>query len=301
MIYTITFNPSIDYIATCNDFKLGETNRTSKEIIYPGGKGINVSIVLNNLGIENTALGFLAGFTGKEIQRLLDEKGISNDMILVEKGFSRINVKLKSNEETELNGMGPNITDEDINKLYQKLDTLQNGDVVVLSGSVLKCVGQGIYADIMEHYKKKDIEFVVDATDALLLDSIQYKPFLIKPNNHELGDLFSVTLDTYEDVIAYAKILQQYGARNILVSMGKKGAVLISEDGDEFISQAPSGTLINSVGAGDSMVAGFLYGYMKYHSYEKAFKYSIASGSASAFSERLATKEEIEILYKTLN
>lgn len=300
MIYTVTFNPSLDYIASCDDFVLGQTNRTTKEIIYPGGKGINVSIVLRNLGQDSTALGFLAGFTGDEIKRLILKEGIKNEMIEVNNGFSRINIKLRSKQESELNGMGPLIDDESIKKLYQKLDNLNSDDILVLAGSIPSSMPSNIYSDIMDYLKDKNMKIVVDATKDLLLNVIPYKPFLIKPNNHELGELFNVELRTREEVIPYAKKLQELGARNVLVSLAGEGAVLVDENNGIHLSPAPKGKVINSVGAGDSMVAGFLYGYKTFNNYNEAFKYGLCTGSASAFSEQLAKLEEVKELYKNL-
>ena len=239
MIYTITFNPSLDYIAVCEDFQLGETNRVSKETIFPGGKGINVSIVLSNFGMETTALGFLAGFTGEEIRRLVVEKGIRNEMIWVENGFSRINVKLKSQTESELNGMGPLIDDAAIAKLYEKLDTLTSDDILCLAGSIPSCMPPTMYSDIMKHLQGLDIRIVVDATKDLLMNVLEYRPFLIKPNNHELGELFGVKLTTRDEVVPYAIRLQEKGARNVLISMAGEGAVLVDENGNVYQSEAP--------------------------------------------------------------
>ena len=300
MIYTVTFNPSLDYIASCDDFILGQTNRTTKEIIYPGGKGINVSIVLRNLGLDTTALGFLAGFTGDEIKRLILKEGIKNEMIEVNNGFSRINVKLRSTKESELNGMGPSIDEESIKKLYQKLDNLTSADILVLAGSIPSSMPSSIYSDICNYLKDKNMKIVVDATKDLLLNVIPYKPFLIKPNNHELGELFNVELNTREEVVPYARKLQELGARNVLVSLAGEGAVLVDENGEVYSSKAPKGKVINSVGAGDSMVAGFLYGYKTFNNYHEAFKYGVCTGSASAFSEELAKFNEVIDLYKNL-
>ncbi len=300
MIYTVTFNPSLDYIASCDDFVLGQTNRTTKEIIYPGGKGINVSIVLRNLGQDSTALGFLAGFTGDEIKRLILKEGIKNEMIEVNNGFSRINIKLRSKQESELNGMGPTIDEESIKKLYQKLDNLNSDDILVLAGSIPSSMPSNIYSNIMDYLKEKKLKIVVDATKDLLLNVIPYRPFLIKPNNHELGELFNVELNSKEEVVPYARKLQELGARNVLVSLAGEGALLVSEDKKVYSSKAPKGKVLNSVGAGDSMVAGFLYGYLTYKDYNEAFKYGIATGSASAFSEELAKLNEVKELYKTL-
>lgn len=300
MIYTVTFNPSLDYIASCDDFILGQTNRTTKEIIYPGGKGINVSIVLRNLGLDTTALGFLAGFTGDEIKRLIIKEGIKNEMIEVNNGFSRINIKLRSSQESELNGMGPSIDQQSIMKLYQKLDNLTSDDILVLAGSIPSCLPSNIYSDICNYLKDKNMKIVVDATKDLLLNVIPYKPFLIKPNNHELGELFKVELNTREEVVPYAKKLQELGARNVLISLAGEGAVLVDENGEVYSSKAPKGKVINSVGAGDSMVAGFLYGYKTFNNYNEAFKYGVCTGSASAFSEQLAKLDEVIDLYKNL-
>ncbi len=298
MIYTVTFNPSLDYIVTVKDFKTGVVNRTTEEIIFPGGKGINVSMVLKNLGYESTALGFMAGFTGEAICNLLDKKGITTDFITVEKGVSRINVKLRSNEESEINGQGPEILDTDIQKLYSKLDTLGDGDTLVLAGSIPDVMPQSIYMDIMKHLEGKNIRIVVDATKDLLVNVLAYKPFLIKPNNHELGEIFGVEISDKDDVVMYAKKLQKKGARNVLVSMAGDGAVLVTEDGQEFRAEAPKGKVVNSVGAGDSMVAGFIAGYLSTKEYIEAFKMGVCTGSASAFSEELATKAEVEELLK---
>ena len=300
MIYTITFNPSLDYIVNCEDFRLGETNRTSKELIFPGGKGINVSIVLSNLGLDTTALGFLAGFTGEEIRRLIIEKGIRNEMIPIDNGFSRINVKLRSKQESELNGMGPLINEEAIRKLYEKLDKLSEEDILCLSGSIPSSMPATMYSDIMEYLKDRKIRIVVDATKDLLKNVLKYKPFLIKPNNHELGELFDVELSKRHEIEPNARKLQEMGAKNVLVSMASEGAVLLDENGKVYESAAPKGKLVNSVGAGDSMVAGFIYGYLKFQDYEKAFKYGLSAGSASAFKEELDELEDVEKLYRTL-
>lgn len=300
MIYTITFNPSLDYIVNCDDFKLGETNRTNKELIYPGGKGINVSIVLSNLGMDTTALGFLAGFTGKEIQRLILEKGIKNEMIWIDEGYSRINLKLRSNEESELNGMGPFIDSKAIDELFNKLAKLTDKDILCLSGSIPSSMPNTMYSDIMSFLQDKGIKIVVDATKDLLMNVLKYKPFLIKPNNHELGELFNVKISNRDEVEPYARKLQELGARNVLVSMAKDGAVLLDENGSVYKSEAAKGKVVNSVGAGDSMVAGFIYGYLKYNDYHEAFKYGLASGSASAFKDDLANKEDVLKLYNEL-
>lgn len=296
MIYTVTFNPSLDYIVTVPHFTCGRVNRTSEERIFPGGKGINVSIVLKNLGVETTALGFFAGFTGEKLKSLMEEKGIRADFIPVAEGMTRINVKLRSGEETEINGQGPAIGEEDIKKLYEKMEELSEGDVLVLAGSIPDVMPKTIYMDIMAHLQEKKLHIAVDATKDLLVNVLQYRPFLIKPNNHELGEIFGVELTQKPEVIRYAKKLQEMGARNVLVSMAGEGAVLAAEDGSVYEAMAPKGNVVNSVGAGDSMVAGFLAGYLQSGDYEKAFYMGLCTGSASAFSEELATKSEVEAL-----
>lgn len=297
MIYTVTFNPSLDYIVSVDDFKLGKTNRTSSELMLAGGKGINVSIVLKNLGVESTALGFIAGFTGDEIAERLKKQGINAGFIKIDEGMSRINLKVKNIDGTEINGQGPVISSQKQEELMRILDKLQNGDVLVLAGSIPSSMPSDIYSKILEHMKGKDIITIVDATKDLLLNVLEYKPFLVKPNNYELGEIFGVELVTREDVVPYAKKLQKMGARNVLISLAGEGAVLIAEDGNVYNSPAPDGKLVNGVGAGDSMVAGFLEGYMRTRKYEYAFYRGLAAGSASAFSEYLATKEEVERVF----
>ncbi len=296
MIYTVTFNPSLDYIVAVDNLRLGEVNRTSREIMNPGGKGINVSLVLRNLGYDSTALGFQAGFTGRELVRLMEEQGIQAEFIEVKKGFSRINVKVKSNEESEINGMGPGIDSGDIDTLYARLDALQDGDILVLAGSIPSVMPETMYSDIMKQLSGKKLQIVVDATKDLLMNVLQYHPFLIKPNNHELGEIYGVTLGTREEVVPYAQKLQEAGARNVLISMAGAGAVLLTEDGQIYQSDAPRGRVENSVGAGDSMVAGFIAGYLVSKDYEQAFYTGLCTGSASAFSEGMATKEAVEEL-----
>ena len=297
MIYTVTFNPSLDYIVSVSDFKLGLTNRTDSELLLPGGKGINVSTVLMNLGIENTALGFMAGFVGDEIVRKLEEMGVRSDFIRIPEGVSRINLKLKSIDGTEINGMGPEISAEKVQELMKKLDRLKEGDVLFLAGSIPSSMPDDMYEKIMARLDGKGVMIVVDATRDLLVNVLKYHPFLVKPNNHELGEIFGVELKNRQDVIPYGKKLQEKGARNVLVSMAGEGAVLIAEDGQVFDAPAPKGKLINGVGAGDSMVAGFVAGWIEKQDYEYAFHMGVASGSASAFSENLATKEEIINVY----
>ena len=301
MIYTVTFNPSLDYIVSVENFELGKTNRTNTELIFPGGKGINVSMVLQNLGYESMALGFMAGFTGREIERLLSERSVKSNFIEVAEGISRINVKLRSGEESEINGMGPAIGKKDIDKLYAQLDELENGDVLILAGSIPSVMPESMYMDIMKYLKGRDLKIVVDATKNLLVNVLEYGPFLVKPNNHELGEIFGVTISKKEEVIPYAKKLQEKGARNVLVSMAGEGALLVTENGEVFESNPPEGKVKNSVGAGDSMVAGFLAGYLKSENYEEAFYMGLCTGSASAFSDNLATKGEVIELLKQFN
>lgn len=301
MIYTVTFNPSLDYIVSVNDFQLGLTNRTDSELILPGGKGINVSTILMNLGIDSTAFGFAAGFTGEEIIREVEAMGIRSDFIKIDSGISRINLKLKNIDGTEINGSGPEISEEKIEELLRKLDILGEGDILVLAGSIPASMPADMYSTIMERLQHKNVTFIVDATKDLLINVLKYKPFLIKPNNHELGELFDVKLTTREEVIPYGKKLQKQGARNVLISMAGEGAVLVAEDGSVYEAPAPKGTLVNAVGAGDSMVAGFTTGWIEKKDYRHAFYMGVSAGSASAFSEYLATKEEIMDLYEKVS
>ncbi|MDD3173142.1 MAG: 1-phosphofructokinase [Herbinix sp.] len=293
MIYTVTLNPSIDYIVSVNDFQTGRVNRTNKEIVFPGGKGINVSLVLKNLGYDSTALGFTAGFTGEELSKRLKEKGITAEFIKVKNGLTRINVKIRSKEESEINGQGPVIDISEINSLYEVLDMLQDDDILVLGGSVPESMSSSIYMGIMERLCKKRIKIIVDATKDLLVNVLKYKPFLIKPNNHELSEIFDLQLQSKEEIIIYAKKLKEMGAQNVLVSMAGEGAILVTEEDKIYVTKAPKGKVKNSVGAGDSMVAGFIAGYMDTKDYKEAFKMGVCTGSASAFSEELATKEEV--------
>ena len=300
MIYTVTFNPSLDYIVSVEDFKTGTTNRTGSELILPGGKGLNVSMVLGNLGLENTALGFAAGFTGAEIVRRVEEIGVKADFIPVSGGISRINLKLKSIEGTEINGCGPVIGKDALEQLLEKLAVLGEGDVLVLAGSIPRSVPDDIYGEILRRLSGKAVLTVVDAERELLVKVLEYHPFLVKPNNHELGEIFGVELADREAVIPYAKRLQEMGAGNVLVSLAGEGAVLAAEDGNIYEAPAPKGKLINGVGAGDSMVAGFLAGWMRKKDYRHAFHMGMAAGSASAFSEFLATREEVMAVYRQL-
>ncbi|MDR7810883.1 1-phosphofructokinase [Lacrimispora sp.] len=301
MIYTVTFNPALDYVVRVDHFALGAVNRTEQESIYYGGKGLNVSAVLSTLGYGNTALGFVAGFTGDEIERGVKGLGFQSDFIRVEKGLSRINVKLRSQEETEINGMGPEITGEDVKQLFEKLDRLAAGDVLVLSGSIPKSIDDDIYERIMESLDGRGVRIVVDATKDLLINVLPYHPFLIKPNNHELGEMFGVTLHGPEEIIDYGKRLQEKGAKNVLISMAGDGAILITEEEEVFRMGVPKGTVKNSVGAGDSMVAGFIAGYLENGSFMHALRLGSAAGSASAFSEGLAGREDIMRLYEELS
>ena len=296
MIYTVTFNPSLDYIVSVKDFRPGMTNRTSSELMLAGGKGINVSIVLGNLGIKSTALGFIAGFTGDEIVRRLHNGGINSEFIKINDGISRINIKLKSIDGTEINGQGPHIDSSHIEQLMNRLRRLESGDVLVLAGSIPAGISDNIYKDIMDMLKDKGVQIVVDATSRLLTNVLEYNPFFIKPNQHELGDIFNVTLNTQEEFIPYALELKKMGAVNVCVSMGGKGAILVADDGNVYKAKAPDGILKNSVGAGDSLVAGFLSGWIEKKDYEYAFRKGVATGSASAFSERLATNGEVNDL-----
>lgn len=301
MIYTVTFNPSLDYIVRVENFKAGKINRTYYENILPGGKGINVSIVLKNLGHDSAALGFKAGFTGNELASRLVNYGVQAQFIEVAEGMTRINLKMKSDEETEINGQGPNILESDIQKLYEQLDTLKAGDTLVISGSVPNTLPGDMYERIMSRLEGRGIDIVVDAERDLLVNVLKYHPLLIKPNNHELGAIYGVELKTRDEVIPYAKKLQEEGARNVLISMAGEGAVFISEKGDIIKSAAPKGKVVNSVGAGDSMVAGFLAGMIESDGdYNTAFRMGVCTGSASAFSPDLATREEVEALLKTI-
>ena len=300
MIYTITFNPALDYISQVENFEIGKINRTKTEKILPGGKGLNVSTVLKNLGIESTALGFIAGFTGEELKRSIEEKGIKTDFIKVEKGITRINVKISSNEETALNGNGPEITEEDINKLLEKIKEITKEDMVILAGNIPRCINNDIYEIICKTLEKNNVTFVVDATKELLMNVLKYKPFLIKPNKEELEETFKEKIETKEEIIVHAKKLQQIGAQNVLISLGGDGAILVTTEGKEYYSKAPKGKVLNTVGAGDSMVAGFIAGYEQSGEFEQAFKIGIATGSASSFSMNLATAEEVANLLKEI-
>lgn len=300
MVYTVTFNPAIDYVVHTDQMNLGEVNRLQGEEVYFGGKGINVSNVLKELGIESKALGFVAGFTGIAIEQSLKENGIETDFVHLDQGISRINVKIKSKEETELNGQGPDIPEEKVKELFQKLDCLKDGDILILAGSIPSTLPSDIYERILAHLEGKNIKAVVDSTKDLLKKVLKYQPFLIKPNNFELGEMFGVTLKTTEEITKYAKKLKEMGAVNVLVSMAGDGAVLLDENGNTHICGVCRGTVKNSVGAGDSMVAGFVAGSMN-GDYEYALKLGTASGGATAFSDGLAKKETIFRLLEQLN
>lgn len=300
MVYTVTFNPALDYVVRVNHFTAGAVNRTVEEHIFYGGKGINVSALLANLGYASTALGFVAGFTGDEIERGVKSLGFSSDFIRVKKGMSRINVKLKSDEESEINGMGPEITPEDVEELFKKLDKLTKGDVLVLSGSIPTVMDSRIYEAILARLEGKGVLTAVDAEKELLLNVLKYRPFLIKPNNVELGDIFGVVLKDSSEVELYARRLQDMGARNVLVSMAGDGSLLVTEDKKAYRMGVAKGVVKNSVGAGDSMVAGFLAGYLEKGDYAHALRLGTAAGGATAFSDGIGTREEIMELYSQL-
>ena len=299
MIYTVTFNPAIDYVVHTGKMKLGEVNRSVSEEMYFGGKGINVSYVLNELGIKSKALGFTAGFIGEAIENGIEKMGIESDFVRLESGNSRINVKIKSAEETELNGQGPEISKEALDTLFSKIDELDDGDMLVLAGSIPSSLPDDVYEKILKRLSGKDVRTVVDATKNLLLNVLKYRPFLIKPNNFELGEIFDVTLKNIDDIEKYAGKLQEMGARNVLVSMAENGALLLDENGKTHVCGVCKGTVRNSVGAGDSMVAGFIAGYLQ-GDFDYALKLGTASGGATAFSDGLAVKSRISKLLEQL-
>lgn len=299
MIYTVTFNPAVDYVVHCDELMAGSVNRSAKEEIYFGGKGINVSMVLGELGIKSKALGFVAGFTGDAIEKEMARKGICSDFVKLRKGFSRINIKIKAKEETELNSQGPEILQEDIDKLFEKLDEISDGDTVVIAGSIPGSLPSDIYERILERLETKKVRAVVDATKELLMNVLKYKPFLIKPNNFELGEMFGTELKTDDEIAAYAEKLKAMGAVNVLVSMAGDGALLLDENGRVHKCGVCKGSVKNSVGAGDSMVAGFLAG-CETGDYEYALKLGTAAGGATAFSDGLAKKELVYELLKQL-
>lgn len=301
MIYTVTFNPSLDYVVQVENFQGDAVNRTSEEHVYPGGKGNNVAVIASNLGMKSRALGFKAGFTGAAMEQMLQEFGCDTDFIALEEGVTRINVKVRSDDEFEINGQGPRIPEEKIRQLYEKLDALESRDVLVLSGSIPNTLPDDMYERILERLAGTGVRISVDATKDLLMNALKYHPFLIKPNNHELGEMFGVILENDEEIAEYARRLQMMGARNVLVSMAGDGAILVTEEGSVLKQLPPAGEVVNSVGAGDSMVAGFLTGYLKTGSYGEALKLGIAAGSATAFTSWLADHEAIDKLYKTLD
>lgn len=300
MIYTVTFNPALDYVMIIDEFKSGNVNRCENEFLNPGGKGINVSTMLSELGEENIALGFIAGFTGRELVSKLNERKIKTDFIELKDGLTRINVKIKGNIESEINAKGPNIDKEDLQKLLIQIDTLKDNDILVLAGSIPSSIDDDIYEQIMKRLSEKNVHVVVDATKDLLKNVLKYKPFLIKPNHHELAEFFDVKINSDEEIVEYAKKLQEMGAENVLVSMAADGAILVTKENEVIKTNTPKGKVVNSVGAGDSMVAGFIYGYLKNKDYKEALRFGSAAGSASAFSESIATKEKVEELLKEL-
>lgn len=299
MVYTVTFNPAIDYVVHIKDIRVGATNHSDSEEMYFGGKGINVSVVLKELGVNSKALGFVAGFTGEAIEKGLKDLKVDTDFVHLKTGNSRINVKLKASEETEINGQGPHIDDKSVTLLFQKLDALTDGDTLILAGSIPSSLPADIYEKILERLSGKKIRVIVDATKDLLLNVLKFKPFLVKPNNHELGDMFGVTLQTDEEIEKYARKLQDMGAVNVLISMAGDGSMLIDETGKMHRMGVCKGKVKNSVGAGDSMVAGFTAGIQS-GDYEYALKLATAAGGATAFSDGLATKDKITKLFNTL-
>ncbi|WP_235070247.1 1-phosphofructokinase [Turicibacter sp. TJ11] len=302
MIYTVTLNPSIDYVVNMDQLVEGTVNRISTENFYAGGKGINVSQILNQHNIDNKALGFVSGFTGEFIKQSLEEKGIQTDFISLSSGYSRINMKVKTKtDETEINGAGPTISQEAIDSLYRQLDELKSGDTLVLAGSIPSSLPDDFYEQIMKYIEKKQIKVIVDATKNLLLNVLKYHPFLIKPNHHEIAEMFDVTISSLEDLLHYGERLKEMGAKNVLISMGGEGAVLLTESGEVYRSNVPKGTVKNSVGAGDSMVAGFIAGYQKTGRYDEALRLGAASGSATAFSSDVATREYIDQLVSEIH
>lgn len=296
MVYTVTFNPALDYVVRVEDFQPGETNRTASDEVQFGGKGINVSTVLRNLGVDNVALGFLAGFTGRGLEQGLRESGIKTDFIWLEQGLTRINVKIKAGQETEINGQGPAISAAALEQLFEKLDRLEEGDVLVLAGSIPRSLPDDIYQQILQRLEGRGILTVVDATRDLLCAVLPYRPFLVKPNDRELGEIFGRTLRADGEIEDCARQLQARGARNVLVSMAGAGSLLVDEAGSRHRLGVPKGTVRNSVGAGDSMVAGFLAGWLKEHDYSAAHRMGAAAGSATAFSDGLASAEDVRAL-----
>lgn len=294
MIYTVTFNPAIDYVVHTGGLVLGSVNRASSESMFFGGKGINVSLVLAELGVRSIALGFTAGFTGEAIENGVRAMGIETDFIRLPEGNSRINVKIKSGEETEMNGQGPDIDTASLEKLFARLDGLSEGDTLILAGSIPKSLPADVYERILKRLSGREIRTVVDASGELLMNVLKYRPFLIKPNDQELGELFRVKIESKEDVVLYGSKLRELGARNVLVSMAGEGAVLLDENGGVHRSAACRGTVRNSVGAGDSMLAGFVSGLEK--GFDYALRLGTACGGATAFSDGLASRDQIDEL-----
>lgn len=296
MIYTVTLNPSIDYIVRLDELKTGITNRTTSEEYYIGGKGINVSWVLAELGIKSTALGFVAGFTGEAIEKGLKNPKITADFISLKSGISRINIKIKAGEETEINCQGPHIDDEELLILFDKIDNIRSGDTLILAGNIPNTLPDDVYVRIIERLRGKNVQLVVDATKKLLVNSLKYKPFLIKPNRQELSEIFNTTVKTESDAVKYAQELQKMGARNVLVSLGGDGALLVDEYGKLHKEGVVKGKVLNTVGSGDSMVAGFVAGWIEKEDYAYALRLGSACGNATAFLNGLATREKIEEL-----
>lgn len=299
MIYTVTFNPALDYVMTVDKLQFGDINRTNSEQIYYGGKGINVSAILTRLGIENTALGFLAGFSGERLEEMLNDDGIHHDFVKLKQGYTRINVKIKAEKELDMNANGPTIEAADLDCLFEKLDKITAGDTLILAGSIPDSLPNDIYEKILGRLNEKDVCIVVDATGDLLLNVLKFRPFLIKPNHHELGEIFGVEIRELKDIVKYGKMLQEKGAKNVLVSRGRDGAVLLDENGKTYTMGNVPGKIVSSVGCGDSMVAGFLAGYIQKGDYAYALKLGSACGNASAFSPSLATKKEIESMLQS--
>lgn len=300
MIYTVTFSPAIDYVVDLTKFEIGEINRTQQEQAFPGGKGINASLVLANLGKSSVATGFLGGFTGDFIKKELAKRHISSGFIEVN-GTTRINVKIRAGKETAINGQGPQITEEEIEKLISQLEKLNKDDLLVISGTVPKSLPDNIYELILERIKDNGVTVIVDATKEILLNTLKYHPLLVKPNKEELEEMFNVTINNDQELIDNASKLLKLGARNVIVSLGGDGALLVGEGLEPTLRKAPQGKVVNTVGAGDSLVAGFIAEYQDSHDIVKAFRQGIATGSASAFSEYLATKEEVEALLKQMD
>lgn len=294
MIYTVTLNPSIDYYVVVDTFQVGGLNRMRHDIKYPGGKGINVSRVLSRIGIETKALGFIGGFTGRFIQEVLTQEGIATDFVQVD-GDTRINIKLKTAEETEINGAGPNISASQLQELFGKIEEMDNSDTLILAGSIPSSLDDSLYSTMMKRCLDKGIRVVVDTSGKAMLELLRYKPFLVKPNQHELGEFFGIAVNTLEEVIQYGRKLVEMGAQHCIVSMAGDGAVLITDD-EAYVANVPQGKLINSVGAGDSLVAGFIGTFVRTGSVQQAFAYGVATGSATAFSTDLCTQERIEEL-----